>query len=109
MLSGNQSELGPVQATEHVTARKRIHDEQYVHYTHELSYDSKESIGRVIIRLVPLLYGGMFGALLDDMPLALTVGAMVSVAVDLAMGNQSVLRSFLRLLTRRTSGQASAG
>jgi len=108
MLSGNQSELSPVQATEDVTARKRIHDEQYVHYTHELSYDSKESIGRVIIRLVPLLYGGMFGALLDDMALALTVGGIVSVGMDLAMGNQSILRSFVRSLTGSASNRTRA-
>jgi len=96
MLSGKESDLNPVQATEDVTARKRVHDEQCVQYTHELSYDTKESVGRVIIRLVPLLYGGMFGALLDDMPLALTVGAIVSVGMDLAMGNQSLLRAFIR-------------
>lgn len=96
MLSGKQSELNPAQATENGKARERIHEEQYVHYTHELSYDTKESVGRVIIRLVPLLYGGMFGALLDDMPLALTVGAIVSIGMDLAMGNQSLLRAFIR-------------
>lgn len=96
MLTGKQSELNPAQAVENVKARERIHEEQYVQYTHELSYDTKESVGRVIIRLVPLLYGGMFGALLDDMSLALTVGAIVSVGMDLAMGNQSLLRAFIR-------------
>lgn len=96
MLTGKQSEPNPVQVTEDVTTGKRVHEEQYVHYTHELSYDSKESIGRVIIRLVPLLYGGMFGALLDDMSLALTVAAIVTVGMDLAMGNQSLLRTFIR-------------
>ena len=96
MLSGNKSELSPEQAAEDVTTKRKMHEEQYVHYTHELQYDTKESIGRVIIRLVPLLYGGMFGALLDDMPLALTVAAIVSLGMDLAMGNQSLLRAVIR-------------
>ena len=82
-----------MEAAEEAVVTERLHDEQCVHYTHEMPYEVKESVGRVIIRLVPLLYGGMFGSLLDDMPLALTVAALVSAGMDLAMGRQSILRT----------------
>ena len=45
---------------------------------------------------MPLLYGGMFGSLIDDLPLALGMAALVSMGMDLAMGDRSLLRSLLR-------------
>jgi hypothetical protein len=75
-----------------------MHDEQCVQYTHEMPYDLQESIGRFVIRIVPLLYGGMFGTLMDAMPVALTVGAVVSAGMDLAMGKRSILRNLGRSL-----------
>jgi len=81
-----------------VVPAKRKHDEQCVQYTHEMPYDVQESIGRFVIRIVPLLYGGMFGTLMGEMPVALTVGAVVSAGMDLAMGDRSVLRNLGRSL-----------
>jgi len=75
-----------------VVPAERMHDEQCVQYTHEMPYDLQESVGRFVIRIVPLIYGGMFGTLMNAMPVALTVGAVVSAGMDLAMGNQSILR-----------------
>jgi hypothetical protein len=63
-----------------------------------MPHDVQESIGRFVIRIVPLLYGAMFGTLMDEMPVALAVGALVSAGMDLAMGKRSILRRFGRSL-----------
>jgi len=114
-----QSDLISLELDKDAVPAARIHEEQSVQYTHEMPYDLQESIGRVIIRIVPLLYGGMFGSLLDELPMALTVGAVVSAGMDLAMGNQSILLSLGRpffiggcpliaLLARNLAGGISA-
>ena len=40
-----------------------------------------------------MLYGGMFGALAHEMQIAMTIAVLVCIAVDLAMGQYSILRS----------------
>ena len=76
-----------------IERRRRVHEEQCVQYSHEMPYDLQEAVGRFIFRVVPLLYGGMFGALAHEMPIAMSIAALVSIAVDLAMGPYSILRS----------------
>ena len=80
--------------------RQRIHDEQCVQYSHEMPLDLQEAIGRFIFRVVPLLYAGMFGALTHEMPIAMTIGVLVSMGMDLAMGPRSILRSMARPVMR---------
>ena len=80
--------------------RQRVHDEQCVQYSHEMPLDLQEAIGRFIFRVVPLLYGGMFGALTHEMPTAMTIGVLVSMGMDLAMGPRSILRSMARPVAR---------
>ena len=80
--------------------RPRVHDEQCVQYSHEMPLDLQEAIGRFIFRVVPLLYGGMFGALTHEMPIAMTIGALVSMGMDLAMGPRSILRSMAQPMVR---------
>ena len=94
----DKSESWPGESESPVGPAERMHDEQCVRYTHEMPYDLQESIGRFVIRIVPLLYGGMFGTLMDEIPVALTVGAVVSAGMDLAMGNRSILRNLGRSL-----------
>lgn len=88
-------QMGPNCATPATptAADRRVHDEQCVQYSHEMPLDLQESIGRFIFRVVPLLYGGMFGALTHEMPIAMTIGGLVSIGMDLAMGKHSILRS----------------
>ena len=92
MSCAKRSDLRSVELEENAGSDERSHDEQCVQYSHEMPYDLQESIGRFIIRVVPLLYGGMFGTLMHEMQMALTVGVVVSAGMDLAMGNQSILR-----------------
>jgi hypothetical protein len=80
--------------------RPRVHDEQCVQYSHALPLDLQEAIGRFIFRVVPLLYGGMFGALTHEMPIAMAIGVLVSMGMDLAMGPSSILRSMARPVLR---------
>lgn len=98
MSFAKKSESWSKESESPVGPAERIHDEQCVQYTHEMPYDLQESIGRFVIRVVPLIYGGTFGILMDEMPAALTVGAMVSAGMDLAMGNRSILRNLGRSL-----------
>lgn len=98
MPCAKKSESWSGESESPVGPAERMHDEQCVQYTHEMPYDLQESIGRFVIRIVPLLYGGMFGTLMDEMPMALTVGAVVSAGMDLAMGNRSILRNLGRSL-----------
>ena len=79
---------------------RRSHEAQCAHYSHEMPDDLKESVGRFVIRLVPLLYGGMFGSLIHDLQLALIIGAVISAGMDIAMGDHSVLRSLVKPLLR---------
>jgi hypothetical protein len=62
--------------------------------------DLQEAIGRFIFRVVPLLYGGMFGALTHEMSIAMAVGVLVSMGMDLAMGQRSIVRSMARPVAR---------
>ena len=80
--------------------RRRTHDEQYVQYSHEMPVDLQEAIGRFIFRVVPLLYGGMFGVLTHEMSIAMTIGVLVSIGMDLAMGQRSILRAMVQPVVR---------
>ena len=81
------------------TRRNRRRD-QYFHYSHEMPHDTKEASGRVIIRVVPLLYSGMIGGVFDHVIIALSIGALVSVALDLTMGDKSMFRPIFERITQ---------
>ncbi len=83
-----------------VERRQRTHDEQCVQYSHEMPADLQEAIGRFIFRVVPLLYGGMFGVLTHEMSIAMTIGLLVTIGMDLAMGQHSILRTMVLPLVR---------
>lgn len=84
-----------------VLESRAVHDEFRVRHSHDMPPDLKESVGRVVFRIVPLLYGGMFGALIHDLPFALGLGAVVSAGMDIAMGDYSILRSIVRPVLSR--------
>ncbi|MCG6967438.1 MAG: hypothetical protein LJE59_13100 [Chromatiaceae bacterium] len=75
---------------------RRVHEEQHVHYTHEMSRDTSEASGRFIIRMVPLLYGVLVGSLLADPVPGLLVGSLGFMALDLTMAGNSLLLALLR-------------
>lgn len=70
-----------------------VHRDQHVEYTHELSEGTAEAVSRVLIRLVPLIYGGLLGHLGGQMALGLLLGFAFAAAFDLYMGDKSVLRT----------------
>lgn len=100
MSSAKQSAPSAARPDDTAASAERIHDEQCVRYSHAMPHDLQESVGRVIIRIVPLLYGGMFGALMDEFPLAMAVGGVASALLDLSMGHASILRSFISPMLR---------
>ena len=70
-----------------------IHRDQHVEYTHELPEGTAEAVSRALIRIVPLIYGGLLGHLGGNMALGLLLGFASAAAFDLYMGNKSILRN----------------
>ena len=85
---------------EHAGPRQSIRRGRRVRYTHELSDESSEAMSRTLIRLVPLAYGVMLGALSDRLWLGLSAGLVSSAAFDVYMGRHSLIRSAFRRLLK---------
>lgn len=79
--------VGRVDATSH---------DQYAHYTHELPEESADATSRALVRVVPLAYGGLLGALADNVTLGLFAGFALSAAFDLYMDDNSMVRALSR-------------
>lgn len=76
--------------------------DQYVHYTHELPALGAESATRVLVRVVPLIYGALLGHLIGAITVGIALGAVLSMAFDIGMGQDSLLRGlYRRIVTRR--------
>jgi hypothetical protein len=66
----------------------------------ELSDDSEESVSLALIRIIPLFHGGFVGESLGNLMLGLSAGMALSIALDLCMGNASLVRFLIhRLVT----------
>ena len=70
-----------------------VHRDQYVEYSHELPERAAEAMSRVLVRIVPLVYGGLLGHLGGRMGLGLLLGFVSAAAFDLYMGDKSMLRT----------------
>ena len=68
------------------------HHDRHVHNTHELSDDATEASTRVLIRVVPMVYGALLGALADHPIPGLLAGFTLTLALDLRMGPDSLFR-----------------
>lgn len=90
----------PVELDEFAAPRRRPHRDQYVRYSHELPEFSTEAASRMLIRGVPLIYGGLLGDLIDVMPFGLGLGLALSAAFDVNMGRHSLLRGLYRRFVR---------
>ena len=73
-----------------------VHRDQYVEYSHQLPEGTADAVSRLLIRIVPLIYGGLLGHLSDHMALGLLLGFASAAAFDLYMGDKSVLRNRAR-------------
>ncbi len=70
--------------------------DRYDTHTHELSDAAAEAVSRLLIRVVPLAYGGLLGWLADMTPFGLLLGAAASAAFDVHMAQHSLLRRGVR-------------
>jgi len=78
-----------------------FHHDRHVHYTHELSDDATEASTRMLIRLVPMVYGGVLGVLAEHVILGLLAGFVLTLALDLRMGKDSLFRPVFAPVTDR--------
>ncbi len=89
----------PMDAVEGVA---QPHRDQYGHYTHEMPEDTAEASARLLIRAVPLIYGGLLGGLMSNIFLGLSLGLVLTMALDVRMGNKSIFRGFFTPVLRRS-------
>ena len=89
----------PMDAVEDVA---QPHRDQYGQYTHEMPDDTAEASARVLIRAVPLIYGGLLGGLMSNIVLGLSLGLVMTMALDLRMGDKSFFRVILAPVMRRS-------
>ena len=73
-----------------------LHHDQYVHYTHQMSDETAEASARLLIRLVPLVYGALMGGLYGNLPAGLLLGLVASLALDYRMGRKSLIQPVMR-------------
>ena len=85
-----------LEVDEFVQAADSAHHDRYAHHTHDLPDESSEASSRALIRVVPLVYGALLGGLADSMFLGFSSGMVLSVAFDLSMGGNSMVRSLFR-------------
>ena len=106
MLPGEESDQrshnarDKTETDEYARPRQRIRRGRQVRYTHQLSDESSEVMSRTLIRLVPLAYGVMLGALSDRLWLGLSAGLVSSAAFDVYMGRHSLTRLAFRRLSK---------
>jgi hypothetical protein len=85
-----------MEVVEMVSGDPQPHQDQYVHYTHEMTNDTAEASARALMRIVPLAYGVLLGGLTESMFLGLSVGLALSLAADVAMADKSIFRGLFR-------------
>lgn len=85
---------------EFVPHERPVHHDQHGHYTHELPEGGADAASRALVRFVPLVFGGLFGSLADNVVLGLVTGVTASAAFDLYMGENSIIRGLSRRVLR---------
>lgn len=76
----------------------RLHRDKHVRYSHEMTDDTAEASARVLARTVPIVYGFLFGALIDNLLFGVSLGLVLSIALDSRMGRDSLSLPLLRPL-----------
>jgi hypothetical protein len=72
------------------------HVDQYVHHSHQLPEEASEATSRNLVRVVPLVYGGLLGGLGENLAFGLVSGVALGAAFDLYMGEHSIVRGLSR-------------
>ena len=85
----------PVADGEAATSR-----DQHAHYSHELSEGVTDAFSRAISRLVPLIYGAIMGVVSEHLVVGLAVSLLITMVLDLSMGEQSLFRNMARLIAK---------
>ena len=78
----------------------RVHRDQYVHYSHQMTGDTADASARTLTRVVPVIYGAVLGGLVGSVASGVVFGLLMSLAFDLRMGDKSVSRPLLHPVFR---------
>jgi hypothetical protein len=73
-------------------------------YTHELPEETTEAASRLLVRVVPLVFGALLGSLADNLAIGLSAALVVSLVFDLSMEGKSLLRAFYSRFRRDLTG-----
>lgn len=92
----NQSHIEVADLRAPVEPDKARHQDRYVHYTHQMPDETAEASARVLIRLVPLIYGALMGGLYGNLLAGVLLGLLVSALLDYRMWDRSLLRPVSR-------------
>ena len=76
------------------------HRDQYVQYSHQMTAGTADSSARTLTRVVPLIYGALLGGLVGSVPLGAVFGLLMTVALDMRMGDKSISRPLLQPVFR---------
>lgn len=87
------SKLGSYETVNVLDARNRGRNDQYGYYTHDMSEDASEACSRVLIRAVPVVYGGIVGGIIENLPLGIALGILAAAVLDTRMGHRSLFRT----------------
>ncbi len=98
MLPKVKSDLTAMERANGNGVAANVRHDQYVQYNHEMTDDTAEASARALIRMVPLVYGGLVGGIVGNVPLGLAIGLATTMALDLKMGRHSITLRLLRPL-----------
>lgn len=76
---------------------------QQPRYSHELPEESTDALSRLIVRVVPLIFGTLLGSLAGNLAIGIIAASAIALAFDLSMEDQSLVRGVLRRLRRQAS------
>ena len=98
MLSKLKSDLTAMERVNGDGVAADVRHDQYVQYNHEMTDDTAEASARTLIRMVPLVYGGLVGGIMGVVPLGLAIGLATTMALDIKMGRHSITLRLLKPL-----------
>lgn len=75
----------------------------HARYSHQLSEEASDAALRTLVRVVPIVVGGMLGSVAENLMIGLGAALAITLAFDLSMEQDSIVRALfgrLRILVK---------